>query len=204
MTEITNRLGETAGNAGNAPTEWTDVSPHPWRRYIARTLDNLVLGSLTWMLIYAAILLLTPAATADRVFAALDRPEARLVNIVVTQILVIPGNALMIGLTGVSLGKWIFGVRVSKDGAPIGVVRALRRELGVYSLGQGLGIPVLSLILPLLAFNRLQSGKAAVWDRAQDLTVSYRPQSRSTTIWMWLAVVGAMALVMGIAALSKL
>jgi hypothetical protein len=59
---------------------------------------------------------------------------------------VIPGYAPMIGLTGVSIGKWLFGGKVVKpSGKPIGVLAAFGRELQVWFHGLFFGVPLISL-----------------------------------------------------------
>ena len=88
----------------------------------------------------------------------------------------LPVNAVLIGLTGATLGKAIFGVKiVDGGGAPIGIGRAFRRELHVWLVGLGLSIPIVNLICMLRAFRKLKSSGTTSWDVAQRLTVLHRP-----------------------------
>ncbi|WP_310542479.1 RDD family protein [Phenylobacterium sp.] len=165
---------------------WTDTAPHAWRRYFARSVDNMIVGSLTWALIGMVAYAIAPAE-ADAFFKIFDGPGGQIIDILLTLLAAIPGNALIIGLTGLSIGKWIFGIRVLKDGAPIGVMRALRREFAVWFQGLGCGIPLVSLATLLTARGRLEDQGVTTWDKAQQLTVNHRPESRLATILMWTA-----------------
>lgn len=169
-----------------APTGWTDTRPHPWRRLFARRLDSLVMGLLT----FAALGLGAHALAADPDPAAV--PEGLGQAVVLLSLLLepvaIPSTALLIGLTGGSLGKWIFGVRVLRAGKPMGFWRALRRELAIWLRGMGLGIPLVSLVTQIVAKSKLEKDGATSWDRAQDLTVTHRPESLAASIGMWITV----------------
>lgn len=149
-------------------------------------MDNLIVGSITWALI-GMVAYATAPAEADAFFKIFDGPGGQIIDLLLTLLAAIPGNALIIGLTGLSIGKWIFGIRVLKDGAPIGVMRALRREFAVWFQGLGCGIPLVSLVTLLAARGRLEGQGVTSWDKAQKLTVNHRPESRLATILMWTA-----------------
>jgi hypothetical protein len=104
-------------------------------------------------------------------------------------LIVIPFNALTIGLTGLSLGKWIFGIRVTRDGAPMGPLRALRREFAVFFKGLGLGVPLVSLFTLVGSYSALSDKRITPWDKAQKLGVNHRPESLGASIGMGAAVV---------------
>ena len=159
---------------------WSDTEPHPWRRFIARRLDTVLVGFGTLLLIGVG----AEAFAADAA-AGSERVTGLLLGLLFEP-LAIPGNALLIGLTGSSIGKFAFGVRVLRDGAPMGVWRALRRELAVWLRGLGLGIPIITLITLVVSMNRLQANRIASWDKAQNLTVLHRPESAASTVVMWI------------------
>lgn len=143
---------------------WTDRKPHPWRRYFARMLDLSLTGAVTWMVIGFVWGMLAPAQSTA-FFAWLSQPLGRLVDVLLTMIVVMPGNALMLGLTGFTPGKWLFGVRVVRpDGRPIGLGPALWRELRVWVQGLALGIPLLSLITHIAGYHWLASDGHTPWD----------------------------------------
>jgi uncharacterized RDD family membrane protein YckC len=191
-----------AAAAPSAPGEWSDTSPHPWRRYFARMLDNTLVGSVSWFLIGILAYSVAPAE-ADAFFSGLSGPGGRLADIVLTLMAAIPGNALMIGLTGVSIGKWIFGVRVLRNGRPMGFARALRRESAVWVKGLGFGVPIVSFFTLLSAKSALEDRRTTSWDKAQDLTVSHRPESRGATILMWLGALVYVLVAVGLQILAR-
>lgn len=82
-----------------------------------------------------------------------------------------------IGLSGRTPGKWLFGIRIAgPDGGPIGVWRALRREVSVFAYGLGLGLPLVSIVTLILAYRRLKSRGATRWDAGQGILVLHRPE----------------------------
>ena len=168
---------------------WTDVAPHPWRRYFARTLDSIVVGGVTWFLIGAVFGTLDPL-DARTFFALFDGPAGTFLDAMATTIVVIPGNALLIGLTGLSIGKWVFGVRVlRKDGRPIGLWRALFRELRVLAMGMGFGIPLVSLITLIGSYSSLQDTRSTAWDRQQGNLVLHRPAGFFQGLLVFLGII---------------
>jgi hypothetical protein len=167
---------------------WTDLRPHPWRRYLARMFDAFVVGTLVWSLIGIIAFSIAPAQ-ANAFFKIFAVPGGQFLDIILTQVVVAPFNALAIGLTGLTLGKWIFGIKVTKDGRPVGVLRALRREASVFLFGLGFGIPFASLFTLIGSYNELKDQRATRWDKAAKLTVNHRPESMLATIGMIVAVV---------------
>ena len=114
----------------------------------------------------------------------------RFADAVMTVAAAIPLNAALIGFTGSSLGKWLFGVRVAgEDGQPIGVGKALLRELFVWARGMGLGIPVVNLITFWLSYSRLEKNGATPWDEQGHHVVLYRPEGTGQTIGVAVGVV---------------
>lgn len=172
---------------------WADTSPHPWRRFAARVTDITVVGTIVALLIGVIGYIISPERT-EAVASVLNSRAGQLVGIVLVLLIIIPFNALALGLSGLTLGKWIFGIRVLKHAKPIGVLGALRRELGVFAFGMGCGLPLISLGTTIYSFRRLSSGRAAPWDRDQDLTIVHRPESLKATIGMILAVFAVLLL----------
>lgn len=181
------------------PTGWTDRSPHPWRRYAARLTDNMVVGLLTWWIIGLVFYSVAPAQ-ADAFFLAFTGPGGNLLDGLLTLICAIPGNAAMIGLTGLSIGKWIFGIRVlGGDGRPIGFPAALVRELDIWLRGLAGGLPLISLATLIMSYGKLTETRTTVWDKRQGNVVVHRPSdSTVATIGMIFAVV---VLIAGLVAL---
>jgi uncharacterized RDD family membrane protein YckC len=163
------------------PGKWSDMAPRPWRRYLARFVDNLVLGTLVWMVIGTVLYIVAPATT-EEAFAVLEGPAGRFLNGMLTLAAALPAIALVIGLTGVSPGKWIFGVRVTDpEGRPIGVPAAFKRELKVWIYGMGAGLPLVSLWPLIGSYARLRDTGTTHWDLDQGRVVSQRPDGALQT-----------------------
>lgn len=156
------------------PVHWSDTSPHPWRRYFARILDNLLWGLIVSFTVGFTLAVVDPRL-AEQFTGIFDVPGGRMLDIILTQIFAIVPNALLIGFTGGNLGKWLFGICVlDEDGRPIGVARAFKREIKVYVFGLGLAIPIVSLITLIVSFQTVRKEGIASWDRDMGLTVVHR------------------------------
>lgn len=151
---------------------WSDTAPHPWRRYFARMLDVMWLGGLAS---FGLEFVVERAAPATYGMPYVDWGNAPVVGSFILVAASLPPCALAIGLTGTSPGKWLFGVRVlDAGGAPIGVGRALSREVAVWFRGLGLAIPIVTLVTCIVAFNHLKACRSTTWDEARDLRVVHR------------------------------
>lgn len=177
--------------------DWNDTGSHPWRRYAARVADTLLLGIPMWFLLAVVGYLVAPLST-ESFLLWMSRPEGRLAEVFLSTVLVIPLSAALIGKTGLSPGKWAFGVRVSKDGLPIGFRAALKREVGVWIYGWGLGLPIVVLVTTIRSYVKLQVDGETRWDAEGGHVVSHRPQTAATIVWMWLAAVMIVALSIGL------
>lgn len=160
------------------PHRWTDTEPHPWRRYFARSVDLAIVSLIgLWLLVFLVALLAPPAHAQTA-----DTPNAsggEFVLAVMALLLSIPVNSLTIGVSGGSVGKWIFGVKVLRpDGRPIGVWAALVRELKVLLFGYGLLIPLVNLGTMIWSFMYLADKGHTQWDRPGRILVVYRPWGR--------------------------
>lgn len=186
----TANLGWAEAPRAPAGAEWTDTAPHPWRRYFARQTDSLLLGLFCGVLVFAIVGAIWPDV-AQRALTGIEGPLGQFILGTGMQLAMMPISAVLVGLTGFTPGKWLFGVRVlAEDGRPIGVTRALAREFGVFILGFGLGLPLISLIALLTAHGRLQSRKITVWDERGHFIVVHRDKGRQTIY----SVVGALLL----------
>jgi len=179
---------------------WTETKPHPWRRYAARFVDNMIVGGVTWFMIGLVFGLVAPGVI-EAFTAQLAGPYGNLLNGMMTLAVALPGNALITGLTGLSIGKWIFGVRVLRNGRPIGFPAAISREFEVWWRGLAGGVPLVSLGTLWHQFDRLSiKTPSTPWDMRQGNVVTYRPETLASKVWMWVAV----AVVVGASILLRL
>lgn len=153
---------------------WQDTTPAPWRRYFARAFDVMVLSTLLWASIETVIGLAAPHLH-DALYAHPLALQA-LGSTIASALLLVPINALLIGTTGLTPGKWIFGTRVTRrDGRPIGLRAALGRETGVWFFGLGMGLPLISVFTLLASNVRLADEHATRWDAGRAWVVTHRP-----------------------------
>lgn len=154
---------------------WQSTKPAPWRRYFARMLDTVIFGFL-----FSTVMAASMGALDPPLFEKFYGRNGLFQNTILATLFVLisamPFEALAIGLTGTSIGKWIFGVRIThKSGHPIGLTRAFGRELGAWFYGLGIGVPLVSLIALFLSYQRLKDDGAARWDAGRPWIVTYRP-----------------------------
>lgn len=179
---------------------WTSEPPAPWRRYGARVFDTMFNGIIGFFLLSVAFYAIAPA-TADEVFELFEAGIGPLVDVFVTGLMASLVSGVLIGATGATLGKWIFGIKVTRlDGTRLGVAAGLVRDLEVFLKGLGLGIPLVSLVTLILSYRRLVGRKSTSWDDGQYL-VWRRPGGTSQTL---LNIVGILLIVLMIAALSAI
>lgn len=172
---------------------WTDRKPHPWRRYAARMLDLTVVSLLMGGLLGVVGALVAPEPSAKFWQFLASGPVGKIAEMMLSLLLVIPANALLLGLTGGTLGKWVFGVKIVRpDGRPIGVLAALWREIRVWFQGLAMGIPFVSLFTLFAGFSWLKDDGHAPWDKPRRRIALHRPAGA----WqVFLAVVGLVVLI---------
>ena len=158
----------------NHPRQWVDAGPHPWRRYFARFLDNVFWGVLLLFLLGFGVAVISEPM-AEQLAALLYGPAGQLIGFALMIVLITFANAVMIGLTGGNLGKWLFGVCIlDESDRPIGIVRSFKREGRVLFHGLGLGIPIVTLVTMIIAYQRLKQDGATSWDQALAVKVVQR------------------------------
>lgn len=150
-------------------SHWRRDEPYAWRRYFARQLDTLIHAYLMFIFLGAAL------AGSDAAYLGMAQFENALVlNILGVAMAVVP-SVILLGVTGRTFGKLVFGVKVlSANGKPPGVFRALKRELQVLVQGLGLGIPIVTLFTFIAGYNKLHSQGHTDWDAGNGLTTWYR------------------------------
>ncbi|HET7563197.1 MAG TPA: RDD family protein [Rhodanobacteraceae bacterium] len=199
--------GSRRAGAGEPPEQavdddgWQYAKPVMWRRYFARMLDTIVLGSLVWFALATFLAAFVPDAYQALYghVSLLNNPVSRTF---LTFVVVIPVEAWILGMTGTTAGKWLFGVRVTHaDGRAIGFLRALRREGRVFLQGLALGIPLFSMIAMIVAFIRLKDDGVAGWDAGKPWLVTARPPGVAQT---WLFIVGVTFVIAAVVALQLL
>ena len=152
---------------------WKELPVSPWRRYFARMLDTTLNGAVGFTILGFGFYAFAPLS-AEAFFES--AAANRIVDVFLTTLIAVPINAILIGLTGSTLGKVLFGVKVvDKQLKPIGLMKSFVRELRVWTSGMGLGIPLINLIMLVTSFNHLQKTGVTFWDSRGGLIVLHRP-----------------------------
>jgi uncharacterized RDD family membrane protein YckC len=153
---------------------WTAEPVAPWRRYGARMLDIIINGGIGFVLFGFGFALIAPDY-ADQFFSIFEGPAGRLIDLFATVIAAGVFNAIVMGTTGTTLGKAIFGIKVCMpDQTSLGLLACFKREFKVWIFGMGLGLPIVSLIAMIVGYKTVAGRKQASWDEGRYM-VLYRP-----------------------------
>lgn len=168
-----------------------DRIPHPWRRYFARTFDLLTAGLLVFLVTSFLIGYLFPSIANGYVkFVSND-----IIASIVVYLLWLPTEAAFISLTGTTPGKWIFGIRVVNiSGKFLSYSAAIERAALVWFKGNGLGIPLISMVAQAMAYDTLKKSGTTSWDNAIGSVVQHKPWSTGRAIFCTLAVILILAI----------
>lgn len=174
------------------PHPWTDTSAHPWRRYLARSIDGVLAGGVAMFIVSAAFYLFAPELAAE-IEGALSGTFGGYVYGFVLLALGIPVQALLICAFGGGPGKWLLGVRVTDaDGKRLGYGAALWREAKVWTMGLGCGLPFVSLFTLISSYSALEDDAVASWDDQTGDVVTHRPTGVAQTVGI---VIGAVLVI---------
>lgn len=164
-------------------TEKRERAAQALRRLLARSIDLTLLGGIGWAIL-AVIGLRSGLWTLSN-----PRVELQGFAMLVPALLVLaalPIEAIMVGLSGYTPGRWLLGLRVvDRHGAAPGVTIGFHRATRVALLGQAFLIFPFSLIAYGVAFGTLLGSGRTHWDKALDLQVVTTPISPNQ--W-WIAL----------------
>ena len=133
----------------------------PWLRLWARHLDTVIVA-----LILSPFLLLLKMETLQEI--------PKFVGIAISAGILILAEAILLSSWGYTPGKALFRITVRKqNGEKMRFTSSLNRAFGVWFVGQGMSLPVLSIILPLMAYHRLKSRGITYWDTMGGITVQH-------------------------------
>lgn len=201
QTEVMSQEMERAANASIVAAEdlgWVALPVAPWRRYGARLLDILASGGLGFFVLAFAFVIVAPIS-ADNFFSMFEGRFGRLLDLFCTTIMGCLINGILMATAGTTIGKAIFGIRVTKlDGSGLGFAGSFAREFKVWVFGLGFGIPILTLIAMIFGYNKLSSEGQSSWDKGRHL-VMYRQaggfQTMMNILGVAIIIAGRLALV---------
>jgi len=98
------------------------------------------------------------------------------------------GEAFLLSTWGFTPTRALMGVHIrNADGSKLSYRRALERSWRVALQGMGLGIPLVTLITNVAAYNYLRDSKASTWDETLNIDVRHRRWSvlRAVAVVLW-------------------
>ena len=126
-----------------------------WERWFARSLD---LAFETFIL----ELIFSVDSTASAVaLSCIYTPFALLMD------------SLIFAIAGVTLGKWLFGVKVVKqsDSSKVSGWEYFGRNFRMYWSGLGLGIPLVTILTQITQYNHVSAGDPTTYDKVLNMKV---------------------------------
>lgn len=199
------QVGDTllvADHGENPVEKWTAEPVYPWRRYVARYLDIMLLGGIAAFGLGTATYASSPSLHRV-IWESSDPLSFVLQNALVIALSAIP-CAILVGITGGTPGKWLMGVKVENvAGRTIGLAHSIKRELLVFVQGLGFGIPIVVFFTGLAARGALLADKSTSWDRSVGAVVLYRKLDAGTVTLQIVGVVLLLALIAATRALTS-
>lgn len=182
---------------------WLASPPTPWRRYAARTLDTTLNGVIMLTLFAIAFYAIAPAS-ADEFFQIFATGGGRVLDILLSTAAASILSGMLIGVSGLTLGKWIFGVRVTRpDETKMGIGPALVRDFSVLFKGLGMGIPIVGLLTLWFSYRRLRKHEATTWDEGR-YVVWHRPSGSSQYLLNVVGILLILLILTGVSLMSVL
>lgn len=169
-----------------AEVDWSGYTPsgsqsRPWVRYWARTCDFLAFALISGVVLEFA---------APQVLEISDTLFGIILLAVYNFI-----EPAMFAVLGTTPAKALLNVRVrNQDGSKLSYAQARRRILKVWVRGEGLGIPLITLITNISAYSRLKNSGTTSWDAEDSLVVSHQ----KVAWWRWLFMIAYLFAVIGL------
>lgn len=144
---------EMSEKVGGAP-----LTSRPWPRFWARYIDNFIFtpllgfGIAFWSVLNAPSIYIKIVSMNEIVFGLMVLP---LVSLLL---------AISMTLFGTTPGKAIVGVRVPVPSGSNRFLFYLLRELRVWAIGLGFGVPFIALFTQVAQYRRLAAGRPASYD----------------------------------------
>ena len=136
--------------------------PHPWLRFIARSVDT-------------SVFLFTLTVGGIIAFRNQDSLWPMLL-IFCSMVFWVVFEAMLLSVFGTTPAKALLGMRVeSASGEKPTFQQALIRCAMVWVMGQGLGLPLISLIAQIASYLRLTAEGKTAWDERTKLRVRHTP-----------------------------
>ncbi len=144
---------------------------HPWRRFFARTMDEIIWACLFFYSLGFFIIYALPD-NATNLLAIIVSHEY--ISAIIACLLWLPIEAIFLAVIGTTLGKWLFGIRViHASGKKLSYFAALKRANLLFLQGEGIGIPLVVLFTRAFAYRRLTKTGTTLWDASVNSVVTH-------------------------------
>ncbi len=178
----TDELDVVGPRASSSLYEPTGEQTRPWVRYWARLLDIAVFSLAMGLLL--AVFYEPALDMNDNLFGLI---------ILFVYVFVEP---VILSIWGATPGKALFKIRLrTEDDSKLSYSEALGRSFSVWFRGIGLGLPIVTLITHVIAYNKLVNEEITSWDEDGNFTVSHQ------TVGPWRVII-ALLVFAGIIALA--
>ena len=167
---------------------WSETPIRPWRRYFARMLDmviNSFFAVAIIFLIFSAIAFTCSFFLPEQTKAFFSDENSKtfemflnslpgiVIDTVITAFIAALLTAIIFGITGSTIGKWIFGIKIrDADNNKLNMKTTFKREIDIYIGGLALCIPIVSFFALLAAHSRLTKKGKTCWDEDGNFTVT--------------------------------
>lgn len=183
-----NRLVDSTGenddasfDSNNTPAEtssYVDQSKtflggdtHPWRRFFARTIDEIIWACLFFYSLGFFIIYALPDNATNLLAIIVSH---KYISAIMACLLWLPIEAIFLAVIGTTLGKWLFGIRViHASGKKLSYFAALKRANLLFLQGEGIGIPLVVLFTRAFAYRRLTKTGTTLWDASVNSVVTH-------------------------------
>lgn len=143
---------------------------HPWRRFLARTVDLYTLRLLLIFIFSYLIGLIFPQ-NVDKYVKLIENP---IIGAIILYLLWIPTEALFLYIMGTTPAKWLFGIHIKKKTAEnLSFNEALSRAFQVFVYGEGFAIPLITLFTRIFSYRNLVKNGITRWDTNVGSVVMY-------------------------------
>jgi hypothetical protein len=160
-------------------------SLRPWRRYFARMFDLYTF----YLFFFFFLGIAFPA-----LFEGSDKGQD-LLYVIFGSAAYAVFEGFCLNVFGTSLGKRLYGIRLArtdKDGFTLPV--SFKRSFAVWVRGLGIGIPIVSLVTLIVAYQTLQREKQTSWDRDFQCMTTHSELSS----FRWVSILAVWLLVLAV------
>jgi uncharacterized RDD family membrane protein YckC len=175
--------GPPAGSAVSAAYEPSGPQVRPWVRYWARMTDILMFSVLFGFV-------------AGFVYPSVMTINGFVLGMVLVFVYMFI-EPIMLSSWGSTPGKELFKIRLRRhDGEKLSFSDAMGRSLRVWSWGEGLGIPVVTLITNYISYRQLVETGRTSWDRRGSFAYSHQivGPARTAAAVVFFVILWALAL----------